>query len=371
MSMNWQNKYRLTIKRPSGAAKSFDIILDIKGPEGNRTQKSIKTEPRYTEQIEALASLNRAFKKGSLSALDVEVDIKTNILPAIEKILFKGRTVIRDTVIRKANGGILDDLWSERYAHRKIIDKQRTRNTFEFALDCLNDESLSTVTQAALQKLWDTHEKLQQGTAHRRYGRAINSLMKYIGRPIRLQLEHNAHREMRYPTLEELFRLSDYFEDRKLKALVVTMFCTGVREGEAFALSTKSLRSNSNVYIEAQIDRNLDRRQVKNRNKHAAVIIPEGLDLIKEWLALPQDEKNEFRFLVSRRISEAAEATLDRRLSSHDMRHGYAVHLLDKGVPIDRLAQFLGDTPDVTMKHYASFIASDFAIASVAELLKK
>lgn len=367
MSINWLEKYRLTIKRPIGARKSFDIILDTKSPT-ERTQVSIRKIPKFSKQAESLAALNLSLKSQLLSENDVEVSIKNKVIPEIEKILGVKHDALADSVIGQANEKVLKAFLTDQYANRKIVDKQRLVNAFEYALKVLDNHSLASVDLKTLQRHWD---KKLTGTAHRRYGRCINTLMKFLGRDIKLQLERNSHRDMRYPSLDEVIQICAYFpDDKNLRNLIMTMFCTGTREGETFALTTKSLRANTNVYVDAQIDRNLVRREIKNRNKHNALIIPEGLAAIKEWSALPQAEKNEYRFLVSHRIAEASLKVLERRLSSHDMRHGYSVHLLDKGIPLDRLAQFLGDTLEVTQKHYASFIASDYAIQSLSKLLK-
>ena len=250
MSDNWLTKYRLTIKRPKAARKSFDIIVDAKSP-NSRSQDSIKKIPKFHSQSEALNTLNVNLQKGLVTENDVEVNIKAEILPTIEKVLKIGKSAIHDAVINEANQKVVNAYLKEKYSSKRIIDKNRAVHAFNYAIKILEKHSLLSTDEKTLQNWWDS--KLS-GTAHRRYGRCLNSLMKYLGRDFKIQLDKNSHYEMRYGSLDEVLKIAKYYDDVNLQNLIVTMFCIGTREGETFAITEKSLRASTYTLVFALND---------------------------------------------------------------------------------------------------------------------
>lgn len=368
MSMSWQESYRFSIKRPDKFRRSFDIIEDRKSP-SERVQTSIKKVTKYSGQAAALESLNANFQKGILSELEVEVTIRDVIKPQLEQMVNRASRAQTESTVMAANMRIFNAFWSDRYENnRRVIDRTRVRNQFLYALRKLEPLSLSGCEEKELQRHWD---QVLTGTAHRRYGRAINTLLRFLGRPTKLILERNDDIAIEYITADELKKLTFHIIDPDLSDAVTTLFSTGVRTGELFALTRRNLKNTKALYVDQQIDRQGVRRATKNRRKHDTIVLDSGLEAILRWLDLDFERKMELRHSISHRLAEISEKILGRRITPHHLRHSYAILLLEKGVPLDRVAQLLGDTVEVTQKHYTGFVVTDHAINSLHKLINQ
>lgn len=366
MSSNWQKSYRFNIKRPDSVRRSFDIIEDVKAPE-ERTQTSIKKIPKYKAQADALTSLNTQLKAGKLTEEQAYLIIHSEIKAQLEAIVSRFSDVQKEVVISDVNMQAFKSYWADKYEHnKKLVDRKRVRDQFAYALRTLEPLSLTACEEKELQRHWD---KKLSGTAHRRYGRAVNALLAHMGRNIKLELERNDEAVIEYITAQELSMLVMGCQEQILADAIMTLFCSGVRTGELFALIPRSLKGNAALYIDQQIDRQGVRRFTKNHKKHDALLISLDLERIKRWLAYSHEEKMVLRHVISHRLGELSEKVLGRRVSPHDLRHSYAIYLLEKGVPTDRVAQFLGDTVEVTQKHYTGFVVTDHALSSLNQLV--
>lgn len=366
MSSNWQKSYRFNIKRPDSVRRSFDIIEDVKGSE-ERSQTSIKKIPKYQGQVDALNSLNAQLKAGTLNEDQAYLIIQKEIKPQLEAIVSRFSDVQKEVVISDVNMQAFKSYWADKYEHnKKLVDRKRVRDQFSYALRTLEPLSLLACDEKELQRHWD---KKLSGTAHRRYGRAVNALLSHMGRNIQLELERNDETVIEYITAEELSMLVLACQEQILADAIVTLFCSGVRTGELFALLPRSLKGNAALYIDQQIDRRGVRRFTKNHKKHDALIVALDMDRVQRWLRYEHDEKMVLRHVISHRLGDLSEKVLGRRISPHDLRHSYAIYLLEKGVPLDRVAQFLGDTVEVTQKHYTGFVVTDHALSSLNRLV--
>jgi integrase len=58
-----------------------------------------------------------------------------------------------------------------------------------------------------------------------------------------------------------------------------------------------------------------------------------------------------------------------KHIKFHDLRHSYAIHLLNQGVPIGLVAQALGDSVQVTQENYLGFCLTDEGVSMVRTIL--
>jgi integrase len=360
--MQWT--YRFAIRRPGSQRRTFDIVCDKKAGKA-RSQKSIKLLPEFTQEAATLKAINSRLKPNAASILASEKAIETIVKELYVKINTLSDS-LKTTIINESNLRVLNSFWRDKYETRRVVDKERTRNAFEYALRTLEPLSLEGSSQVELQKHMD---KKLAGTAHKRYSGCINTLLAYLGRGIALQVAEVEQPDVQFLSIEKFNSVLAGVQDRKLKLLMATLFATGCRTGEAFALTSSSFKSDGVIFISHQIDRKLVRRKTKNGVKHDALIVHDYLNELKEWCALDQDEKNEIRHSCAKDIPKELRRA-GKRLTAHNLRHSHVHCLMDNGVPLDRVAQLIGDSLPVVEKHYRGWIVGDGALAGLVDLMK-
>jgi integrase len=156
---------------------------------------------------------------------------------------------IRDGKVRLVkhidNQKVLADFVAERIEDRKIVNPKGHEQDFTRAVLVIDRENLSlkTATRKELQKAVN---KIDRNNIHRRVCSRLNSLLSFIGRRERLEAaEYNEvptiFTESEFINLVENLEVPAEFSEFKeeIKNLFCTLFYTGLRIGEAFALSEK------------------------------------------------------------------------------------------------------------------------------------
>jgi integrase/recombinase XerD len=154
---------------------------------------------------------------------------------------------------------------------------------------------------------------------------------------------------------DEMERLFDAAENMLYKTILVTIYGSGLRIGEAVSLKVRDIDSQRmQVHI----------REGKNGNARMGILSQKSLDqlrnYIREWKCrfgyrfLPDDPlfpspiKNESCLHISsasveHAVREAAEkAGITKHVTAHTMRHSFATHLLEAGESIFVIKQLLG-----------------------------
>ena len=75
---------------------------------------------------------------------------------------------------------------------------------------------------------------------------------------------------------------------------------------------------------------------------------------------------------INKRFKSACRAVFkdkSKHCKWHDLRHSYAIFLLTKGVPIQLVAQSMGNSVSVCEKHYAGFVLTDVGISAINNIL--
>lgn len=353
--------YRFAIKRPFGKRKTYDIVCDKKNSI-ERVQKTIKKIEDFKEEAAALDVLNNRISKMREVQIEAELSI---IIQNLKNKVNNLKDSIKDSYIEDSNMNLFKQFWKDKYSQRKIIDKNRAYNSFIYSLRILGSISIQSANQENLQKVFD---KKLKGTAHRRYARCTNALLKYSGRDFQLQVEPLSQPEVRFISIESFKVVLESIEDEKVKWLTATLFACGCRTSEAFALNSSSLKGDISVYISHQIDRKLNRRETKNRIKHDALIIRDFIHYVNKWISLSQEEKNTIRISCAKDIPSIFR-NHKVNITAHDLRHSYANHLILKGIPLDRVAQFLGDSIEVCERHYRGWIVEDKVLKDLSNIL--
>ncbi len=188
----------------------------------------------------------------------------------------------------------------------------------------------------------------------------INELLKFHGSDDLLSMPEDTHEEVKYLTKEEVLKLAGWVEDQVVKDLIITLFCTGVRLGEAMALDPSKF-CEKKVIVTHQI-KNGKKVPPKRKKTGSVFIIPWGIESVKRWCSV--ENKTKYRDKVyddivfySKRFKRA-----DKCISPHDLRHSYAKYLISKGVSITMIALNLRNRIEVCQKYYVGYSNTDETI---------
>lgn len=289
----------------------------------------------------------------------------------------------RERLLKQSdNIQILNDFIETNLEGRGIKSEKDQINDFTRAVYLLENVSLKTATIKVLQKQVD---KIEKNSIHRRTCSRLNSLLAFYGRGERLRAkkynlipfiisEENFLRLL--PQVEVLGEKDEF--NPPLKNLFVTLFYTGMRTGEAFALSTddsSSIRFPFELnHIQkdlVKVNSQMERIQTKDRKiqiclpktgKERTTIISnqQAIKSIKEWAQVPIEKKYEMRFfnysaILKRALQKAFPSDYHKHFSEmklHDLRHSYATSLLQKGLGITHISKLLGNSVLVCEKYY-------------------
>lgn len=230
--------------------------------------------------------------------------------------------------------------------------------SYDFMHDCHKD--LSTIFNYAVEK----------------YGLAVNPAAK-AG-----QIESDEVKEMHVWTLEEFNAFIDTFEaSDPLRVLFVTLYYSGVRIGEALALTIKDVDIDKNVIFINKTLHYYDGQQVarKPKTKSSVRSIPIDSELAADLRGyinrLFEPKKNDRLFYyspayVGRVLKHHAELAGVPVIRVHDLRHSHASLLINMGASPVAVAQRLGHkSPKMTLDVYSHLFASaqDDLVRKIAE----
>jgi site-specific recombinase XerD len=155
------------------------------------------------------------------------------------------------------------------------------------------------------------------------------------------------HPHPRVLTLEEVAGFIDSIAYLKHKAMLSTMYSSGLRVSEVCHLHYDDIsRKNRQIYV----------RTSKNRLDRYTILSERNLDILTEyWMKCGRPRGILFpsrttgSYLVRETVNQAFKQNLERYgirrdLTCHSLRHSFAVHLLEAGVDKTHIQQLLGHT---------------------------
>lgn len=346
----------LSLKTPRHAGRaSFAIVR--RDPDGtNQTLKS-----------DALKAINTQFKAGKLSYNEALEAAKRELERLKRTVLPRGST----TTLRPANLRLVDKYWQEVCVHKPYKNeraRQAAYNRLIRAIGVLGDTPL-TADRNTMQRLVNQDGKDKPTSRQRTIVGALNQLLLWMGRgDIKLSRTPKEFPDPKYLTLREFRKVVRHVEE-PYRSLFWTLFATGCRVGEAFALEDVT----TSVWIPRQMNEAGEFDSTKNRKRRRAPIIPEGKAGIEDWLDVSEETKREIRLdRIAEILTKACEQEFESRrkhLTCRDLRHCYAIHLISRGVSLSMVAQALGDSIQVTQEYYAGFALGDEALDVATRLL--
>ncbi len=172
--------------------------------------------------------------------------------------------------------------------------------------------------------------------------------------------------EMEFWTLAEFKTFIEHFKDKpKYYAMFMTLYYTGIREGEMLALTPadvdlekKTIRINKNYQI-------VDGKEIistpKTPKSNRTVTIPVLLvnclrEYMEQWYGL-EDNDRLFPYtknIVNHALANGCKATGVKKIRVHDIRHSHASLLVEQGFSPLLIAERLGhERVQTTMETYS------------------
>lgn len=349
------------VKKPDSKRRTFQIL-----PYSRVNRKNVYASPI---QSPALDALNESLKRGTINAAQALIEIKTNIMPELKRIKKIPEKVAVDSMLSEHNLKVFAEFWRENYRRKKLERPSVARDEFHTALRFFEPLSLHASTVDQVQDHWD---KKLKGTRHKRYGNRINQLLRYLRRGFEIETDRATVPELKWVTWEGLEKINEHVNNPVLRDLYRALYGTGARLGEMFAITLADIRPNGSIYISKQIDRDGELKPyTKNKNSHDTIILDEAIEAVKRWASV--ENKLEYRKCCQHPLIDAARmafpSTKSKQISPHKLRHSYVKQMLTLGVPLDRVAQFLGDRVSTLETTYRQWVVSDSEVDHVRSIM--
>lgn len=361
-----KDRVRFYVKKPGGGRATFQVLRDqIKS--GKRDQSKVTDE--------RLDAINKSYKSGSQ-------DFETCLIQVQEIIASLYKQHQRQfpvNVHNDENLKVFKDYWKYRYEDSGIERPEVAEDELLSALNILGPLSLYSASKEELQKKIDTGTK-NKPNKQRRVIQRITAMLKFIGRhDIRLRKQKPAKHRVRHITEKDLPKLLARLDSTPLKALVSLCFYSGLRPGEAYALTPDSLISGDQIRVVDQLHfRNEYLKDTKNGVVRNAFLLLEGIEAFHAWTGITpeqMEEMKEMREDLAKVIKEACLAAFPGEPLKHlvfkDLRHCYAIQMVRRGVSLSLVAQSLGNTLTVCQMYYAGFVLTTDSVEAIRAIVAR
>lgn len=257
------------------------------------------------------------------------------------------------------NFKLYNDYWAKCYDHRPNIDLDTAKNRLKRALRALEGVPLSDATEAQIQTA--VTNKCKNDRQRRVMVSTLRGLLKFIGRTdVVLRYPAKPRSNPRHIDLEDFQQMLGQLQGND-KLVAAVAFGLGARVGEVFAL-TKWAQPKRAVFIDKQLDRDLEIRDTKNRRQRWVKCIKELWVYVENWAEVPVETQKSLRNeRWAEKIKAACVATFpdepEKHLTFHDLRHCYAIHCLRCGLTMEQVAKALGDSIVVVQEYYTGYVA--------------
>lgn len=181
--------------------------------------------------------------------------------------------------------------------------------------------------------------------------------------------KHKSQEKVIY-TLEEFKKLIECCDDEIDIVIFTTLYFTGLRKGELFALTLADIDLDN---LTINIDKSYQRINAKDittspktSNSYRKVSIPRFLgDLLQKYINQLYNKKptdplftHHYVKIRGRLIKAQNKAKLNNKFTLHSFRHSHVSLLIDLGYSPTVVADRIGDTVDTVLKTYSHLYAS-------------
>ncbi|MBE9113240.1 tyrosine-type recombinase/integrase [Nodosilinea sp. LEGE 07298] len=180
------------------------------------------------------------------------------------------------------------------------------------------------------------------------------------------ELRKNPPTDCRPFAPDETTAILKSFEGSVYLPIVKFLFLTGTRTGEARGIRWQHVRGEHLKICEALSgfkNRNTDTKTHRARTLPCNDQLHQFLQNLKPDGAKPEDllfnvpSLRAFQAGWQRRVTRlTTQGLVTEYRSQYHTRHTFATNCLEAGIPIQQVAEWLGDSPETVLKHYAGVI---------------
>lgn len=173
----------------------------------------------------------------------------------------------------------------------------------------------------------------------------------------------------------EFSRLKKYFQTHgknDYEFLILILYYTGIRIGEALALTTTDFQASQGRTIHINKSYLYDFKLLKSPKNKKCRDVPLPKEVCEKFKELPVTTGRIFHVSPSAVNAALKVASLDLGIAQvhcHLFRHTYISNLIRAGVPLPVIANVSGDTQKTILTRYSHMVASDRKL--VLKALKK
>ncbi|SMF34598.1 site-specific integrase [Pseudobacteriovorax antillogorgiicola] len=363
--MSVETRYKLKI--PTYKRRTFSIS---KSEDRGKSWKVIKTE-----EVE---NLNSKYLGGALSFSQCELQFKELL-----KSLYESRDQ-ESKKVSSRNQSIMEEYFAIKYlrdVRKRRLAKRTPESSYydlKRAILALGELDLRLAPIDQIQERIDKYyEGYQSQTPHEKTVMRLNALLKFVGRGNdRLEnFRANHIEEVKNLSNEEyaavIERLQGY--DRVLAEIA---YCSGLRLGEIFGLersNVKKLNFGFAYLVNKQMLRDGSMTLPKRGKARRAFVYEQCGESLNEWLQASNDVRLKLRKRsFSKFIASACESIGSNHvLSFKDLRHCYAINLLNDGATLSQVASNLGNSEKVCRKHYVGYVMTNDGIDNLARTISE
>jgi integrase len=364
-----QEKIGFFVKRPNGHRVTYSVIRRILPAGSNRYRHETVDHP-------ALTAINLRHLEGKQNATATEAQLK-DLLKQLKKDAGKLRP---DVIHNTENQKIFAEFWEERFAYRDYADnasKRSVYNDYRRAVEILGNVSLVSGTESDVMKALSPLNPSKR----KRVRSKLLQLFTYAGRKIKMPKPKKIHHAVPHLSATELEKVlavkvknPDDGQEREMmtedmKLFYRALYWSGCRIGEAEFLKPEHFRG---IYIDVlfQVTEEREVRPPKGNKQRRALIPPQGREIVKAWCEVDPERKRKLRQLRHNSVIRyACEKTfpnqVEKHCTPHDLRHSYAIQLLNDGQSLDAVSKSMGNTNKVCEMHYAGYVLTDSGLEAM------
>lgn len=337
------------LKRPSKDRHTFAIYSQVILPDGITKNETIDNKDVH--------AINKQLLAGSINMEHAE-----RLVQAIKNKI----AGTQPEIYNNDNDKLLVTFMKQYFNDKPfLVSNDSAANKYARAVRALGKHSVMTVTRnealAAVMSLTTNNQRRE--AAHK-----LNSMFKKLGRPVVVPVEPKEHDEVTHVSESDMLKLVAAADTPELAIFIKLAFYCGARIQEIAAFTPSSKIEERVINVATQIDRYEGRKSApKNRKKRKAYLDKAGIKAFNDWVSLPA--KPDY-YALYRQFTRLVYNVLKRTdLSPHSLRHSYAIYMLSSGVPIQLVAQSMGNSVKVCEDSYAGFVLSDQGIDTISRIL--
>lgn len=371
------------LKRPGREkgrnAKSFLILRVFTDDSGKqRTHKHAHPE---------LEELNRALAAG-LHDYDYVDKRATEIRKRLNREAQPDGGIEDPVPNSPENEKLLERYWIEVYSNRDVRDPASEKNALKRAVKALHNVPLLVDDQRQIEDALNLHHKIvckrkgvdRDPKVFNRWVSKIKQLRQHFGKPTTIQRKIEPAEKVKSLTMDEFLAVIPHMPTN-YQIISRIAYATGLRKGEIFGLGDDSLKTAAaeKLYVDRQRYADWAEGPTKNKKARELPVFADGREWILKWLAVPEEEKREFRRLCETKAAEVVQRACAKAFPKeptkwldkfHHFRHCYARRILNiPGMTLEDVANYIGDDIQTTRKHYTRWVGSDLSMANALKFM--